>query len=264
MSDPGPLRRLLPVAVCCAVLAGCAQPASRRDAPLAPREPAAPATMEREVIGRSVEGRPIEAVTLGRGVGRRILIIGGIHGDEPEGGQTVGAVAAYLRALEPEATIRLVPDVNPDGTSAGTRTNARGVDLNRNWPASNFTPGDGRGPEPLSEPETRALYEEIRRFAPELLLVCHAARNGPFVNFDGPAGGEASAFAAAAARTDQRWRVVPTMGYPTPGSLGSYMGVDRGVPILTIEFARGHGPDAAWAAMRDGLGAVLERSRLAR
>ena len=66
-----------------------------------------------------------------------------------------------------------------------------------------------------------------------------------------------TAFALAAARSDRRWRVVPEMGYPTPGSLGSYLGVDRGVPILTIEFERGGDPEASWAAMRDGVAAVL-------
>ncbi len=239
------------------LLAGCAQGPRRDDrvgftpAVAAEAEPAALG-----VIGQSVLGRPIEAVTLG-GAGRRILLIGGIHGDEAEGGRAIGAVTAYLRTLEPDSAIRLVRDINPDGTAAGTRTNARGVDLNRNWPARNFRPGADRGPAPLSEPETRALHEEIERFAPELVLVCHSAAGGPFVNFDGPAAPEASAFAAAAARTDSRWRVKPEMGYPTPGSLGSYLGVDRGVPILTIEFAHGHAPEAAWAAMRDGLSVLL-------
>lgn len=250
----------------CVLLAGCAGSGDRREgvvtsAPAPLRGAPAPATA---VIGRSVEGRPIEALTLGRGTGRRILLIGGIHGDEPEGGRAVNAVAAFLGALNPDAALRLVRDVNPDGRAAGTRTNANGVDLNRNWPASNFTPGAGRGPRPLSEPETRALYDEINRFAPELVLVCHATRNGPFVNFDGPASQAAAVFARAAARTDPRWRVVPDMGYTTPGSLGSFLGVDRGVPILTIEFARGHDPAAAWAAMRDGLSALVEPSSLAK
>lgn len=253
--------------VVAAVLGGCSQPARRQErASEAPARVARvePAAAVPTVIGRSVEGRPIEAVTLGRGMGRRVLIVGGIHGDEPEGGRTMNAVVAFLRALGPEATIRLVRDMNPDGTAAGIRTNGRGVDLNRNWPASNFRPGGDRGPEPLSEPETRALFEEIERFGPELVVVCHSARGGPFVNFDGPAAEEATVFAAAAAQTDGRWRVVPSMGYPTPGSLGSYMGVDRGVPILTVEFARGHGAEAAWAAMRDGMSAVLRRGTLAR
>lgn len=54
------------------------------------------------------------------------------------------------------------------------------------------------------------------------------------------------------------------MGYPTPGSMGSMYGVDRGMPILTIEFDRGHDAALAWAAMRDGLGALLAGVSLAK
>lgn len=238
---------------------GCSstQP-NRGRASAAAHAPRPAAVVAWQPIGLSSQGRPIEAITLGSGV-RRVLLIGGIHGDEPEGGRTINAVAAYLAALRSDATIRIIRDLNPDGSAAHTRTNARGVDLNRNWPARNFAPGGERGGAPLSEPETRTLAAELEGFRPDLVLVCHAARNGPFVNFDGPAGDLAQSFAGAAAQTDPRWRVVPAMGYPTPGSLGSLLGVDRGVPILTIEFARGHDPEAAWAAMRDGLGEVLHR-----
>lgn len=213
-----------------------------------------------------MQGRAIEATTIGAGgsTGPRVMLVGGIHGDEPEGGRTINAIVAYLRTLRPNATVRVVRDVNPDGTAARTRHNASGVDLNRNWPAQNFEPGGSRGPRPLSEPEARTLHDEIARFDPELVLVAHSSSRGPFVNFDGPAVDLATVFATAASATDTRWRVVPSMGYPTPGSLGSYIGVDRGLPILTLEFDRGHAPEAAWAAMRDGVRAVLEHAQLAR
>ncbi|MDQ7014321.1 MAG: M14 family zinc carboxypeptidase [Planctomycetota bacterium] len=213
-------------------------------------------------VGSSSQGRPIEATTIGT-TGPRVLLVGGIHGDEPEGGKIINAIAAYLRAWQPHATVRIVRDTNPDGTAASSRQNASGVDLNRNWPAANFRPGGARGAAPLSEPETRALYTEIERFDPDLVVVAHASRRGPFVNYDGPAAGLAAAFAGAAATTDPRWHVVHDMGYPTPGSLGSYVGVDLGIPILTLEFSRGHDPDAAWAAMREGTRAVIEQISLA-
>lgn len=243
-----------------ALLAGCAS-SPRADAVTKPAETAralpAPAW---ERIGASVEGRAIEALTIGGGAGRpRILLVGGIHGDEPEGGRTINAVVAYLATLRPDATVRIVRDANPDGAAAGTRVNARGVDLNRNWPASNFRSAPARGQAPLSEPETRVLLAEIERFDPDLILVCHSSVRGPFVNFDGPGAAYAVAFASGAARGDRRWRIVPDMGYATPGSLGSFAGVDGGIPILTLEFARGHDADGAWTAMRDGLRAVLER-----
>ncbi|QKK07018.1 MAG: hypothetical protein HND58_01800 [Planctomycetota bacterium] len=120
-----------------ATLGGCAaqsakhSPAARAQDPLPrsaattpPPLPAAPRTWER--IGTSTQGRPIEATTIGMGgtggtVAPRVLLVGGIHGDEPEGGRTIDAVEAYLRTLRPGATVRIVRDANPDGTAARSR-----------------------------------------------------------------------------------------------------------------------------------------------
>lgn len=210
-------------------------------------------------IGRSVDHAPIVAEDHGRGR-TRVYLIGLIHGDEPEGFATLDAVRPILRR-QAGVWVRLVPDMNPDGRVAGTRGNARGIDLNRNWPASNFTAHRRRGEAPLSEPESAAVHTDLTRFRPDVLIVLHSiSRGGPFVNFDGPEPAErlARVFVDAAAMTgDPRWRVVPSMGYPTPGSLGTYAGIDRGIPTLTIEFERGHDPDAARAASTAGMRAVL-------
>ncbi|MEM1453428.1 MAG: hypothetical protein AAGI22_30270, partial [Planctomycetota bacterium] len=77
---------------------------------------------------------------------------------------------------------------------------------------------------------------------------------GPFVNYDGPADGFARRFAVAAG---DPWRVEPSMGYPTPGSLGTWFGVDRNLPILTIEFDRGCPPEESGPALLRGLEAIL-------
>lgn len=216
-------------------------------------------------IARSVEGRTIDAVTLkpsSVGVSpRRVLIIGAIHGNEPEGLPAIQPLIAALRAARAEgslpAGVRVIRDLNPDGTAAASRTNARGIDLNRNFPASNFAPSTDRGAAPLSEPESRALAGELGGFRPDLVIVFHSIRSGPFVNFDGPASHLAEAFVAAAQRSDPRWRVEPSMGYPTPGSLGTFVGIDRGVPILTVEFRRGHDAEAARRAGVDGVMGVI-------
>ena len=269
-----------------ATLSGCAAPPAPRAAQAGSPEPAPLRAQSQEIasdraaehatppppaqswerIGTSSQGRAIEATTIGAGgaIAPRVLLVGGIHGDEPEGGRTIDAIEAYLRVLRPGAMVRIVRDVNPDGTAANARHSANDIDLNRNWPATNFRPGASRGPAPLSEPETRALHDELERFDPDAVLVVHSSSRGPFVNYDGPAAELATVFASAAAASDGRWRVVPDMGYATPGSLGSYVGVDRGVPILTLEFDRGHETDAAWIAMRDGVRAVIEHVRLAR
>lgn len=226
----------------CLVLGGCASTRSSE-------RPAAPAWQE---IGRSINDRPLEAATFGRGP-TRIYLIGGIHGDEPEG----QLAAAVLSASIPRsATVRILRDANPDGTWAKTRGNAAGRDLNRNWPASNFRPSHASGEKPLSEPETAALHRDLHAFAPHVVIVFHSIRSGPFVNYDGPAEHLARAFATAAARKDPRWRVVPDMGYPTPGSLGSHIGRDRKIPILTVEFRRGQDDASALIAARAGIEAV--------
>lgn len=216
-----------------------------------------------EPVARSVAGRSIEAVTIApTGVGAspaRVLVIGSIHGNEPEGLPAVQPLVHVLCQARDDgtlaATVRVIRDLNPDGTAAGSRTNARGIDLNRNFAASNFTPSQDRGSAPLSEPESRALAAELDAFGPDLIIVFHSIRSGPFVNFDGPAAHLAEVFVAAAKRSDPRWRVEPSMGYPTPGSLGTFVGIDRGLAILTVEFRRGH--DAA-AARRAGVDGVMD------
>ena len=209
------------------------------------------------VIGVSVQGRPIEARTLGEGP-YRIYLIGGIHGDEHEGGQWIGELCERLGPDELQGTtLRIVRDLNPDGTFAGTRGNARKIDLNRNWPASNFKPSPSRGPSPLSEPETRAVFNDLSPFLPNVVVVLHAARRGPFVNWDGPAEPLAKVFSEAAQSADARWRPVADMGYPTPGSIGSWIGKDSDYPVLTIEFERGGAPERARLALFEGIDALL-------
>lgn len=227
-----------------------------------------------EPIDRSSEGRLIEAVTIAPSDAGadppRVLIIGSIHGNEPEGLPAIAPLVAALQAAGANAalgaSVRVIRDLNPDATVAASRTNSRGVDLNRNFPASNFSPAPDRGPAPLSEPESRALARELETFRPDLVIVFHSIRSGPFVNYDGPAATLAEAFVAATRRSDPRWRVEPSMGYPTPGSLGTFVGIDRRIPILTVEFRRGHDAEAARRAGVDGvLGAiealVIERRR---
>lgn len=181
---------------------------------------------------------------------RRVLWIGGIHGNEPEGKQATAALAdAFDQAgLGASVTLTILEDANPDGRALGTRENANHVDLNRNFPASNFdssTPEYGRTP--LSQPESTVIDGLLRSEKPDLVIVCHSWPGKQFINYDGPAAGIA-----------QRWSTLSGMPIeqseditPTPGSLGSYVGVTQGKPILTVEFKRGLDPAAAWTLAHD-------------
>ena len=127
------------------------------------------------VFGRSVQGRPLVARVLGgNSATRRLLLVGCIHGDECAGRAILAALA---RTPVPTGVqLWLVPTLNPDGEAADTRQNARGVDLNRNFPYR-WQAGGGpvyyAGPHPLSEPETRAATRLIARVRPAVTIWYH-------------------------------------------------------------------------------------------
>ena len=213
-------------------------------------------------LGRSSEGRPISGRRFG-GTGAPLLVMGGIHGDEPSSVEAVTALA--IRMLAPARTgasrplaapVWVLPVTNPDGIARGSKNSARDVDLNRNFPARSFTtdhrPKYFPGPAPLSEPETQLIAALIAREGVAAVVAVHA----PFacVNYDGPAAAWAEAVAAACG-----WPAQADIGYPTPGSLGSWLGIDRGLPVLTLELpARETGlhTDRAAAALDEAVRAV--------
>ena len=208
-------------------------------------------------VGRSQQGRPIRSRVLGIGP-RRVLWIGGIHGNEREGRvATERLAAAFLTTpdLAELVTLTIVEDINPDGSAANRRGNARGVDLNRNFPAKNRPPGSPA----LTEVEARVLHDLILDLRPDTVIVVHSwgiKPRGPrqFINFDGPAEFLARTFATINPDYPVKdSRYLP----PTPGSLGSWVGIDMQIPILTLEYMRGRDPDEAWAETRVSILAVI-------
>jgi murein peptide amidase A len=129
----------------------------------------------RVVIGHSVRGRAITATVLGPdSAPRKILLVGCIHGNECAGLAILSALAR--RAVPNGIQLWLIGEMNPDGTAAGTRQNADGVDLNRNFPYQWQPVSDPTyysGPRPLSEPETRAAVKLIRRIRPAVTIWYH-------------------------------------------------------------------------------------------
>jgi protein MpaA len=132
----------------------------------------------REVIGRSAQGRPIVATRIGDpGADRVGLAVGVIHGNERAGLGVIKHLKRSGAGLE-GAQLWLIESVNPDGQRAGTRTNAHGVDLNRNFPFhwdGGKPPSSGNypGPRPASEPETRAVMAFVERIQPDVSIWYH-------------------------------------------------------------------------------------------
>ena len=135
---------------------------------------AAPTVDERELLGESYNGRPIRVFHRGDPDEIRVLVVGCIHGDECAGVR----IAKRLRTGRPRSFLDLwiLPSLNPDGRAAHTRQNARGVDLNRNFPYRWRSGPRGRyypGRRQASERETRIAMRLIRRIEPDITIWFH-------------------------------------------------------------------------------------------
>lgn len=168
------------------------------------------------------------------------MLLGCVHGDEPEGVWLLEAALKDWKARFPfqMAGLVVVPVANPDGRRARTRWNARGIDLNRNlptrdWKASFQHRGNNPGPRSASEPETQGLLGLLERFQPEAILSIHSMRRFQ-ININGPALEWGQALARICG-----YPVTDDIGYPCPGSLGTYAGAERQIPAITLEVQRG-------------------------
>ena len=130
-------------------------------------------------VGRSVRGRKIQARRAGDPTAAfKALIVGSIHGDEPEGLRIVRQLRRRVSTGVRDVDLWTITTVNPDGLAAGTRKNRRGVDLNRNFgfrwsraepPGSGYYGGTG----PFSEPESKAVRKLIKRVKPKVTAWYH-------------------------------------------------------------------------------------------
>lgn len=211
--------------------------------------------MARETVGLSVQGRPIDKYSLGSGA-VRVLVIGGIHGDET-GDDVAEQLVDYLQddpgAVPEGVRFEVIPNANPDGEVLDTRANANGVDLNRNFPSSNWSAVLGAGDRPTaglsggggpgSEPETQALLAVLAGGC-DLVISLHSS--GGIIDYDGP---DAATIAE---------RMSALSGLPVghleyqahvTGSLGTYGPEAWGTPVITVELDG--------AVLTDGLSAAL-------
>lgn len=207
------------------------------------------------VLGKSVKGKPIGVRVFGNSVST-IFIMGGIHGDETT---SVDLTTNLITTLEQNPAyisgkrVAILRVANPDGYAAKNRVNANGVDLNRNFPASNFKQTRRYGKESASEPETRAIIAALDQLQPSLIISIHSIDKGRECNnFDGPAEEIARRMSE-----HNKYPVAPTIGYPTPGSMGTYCGIDRKIPMITLELPRGVSGEESWNRNREALIAAI-------
>jgi murein peptide amidase A len=138
-------------------------------------------------VGASAKGISIEACQLNGSnpdAENTLLVIGTIHGDEPDGKRVIEELASS--GAPADTNIWLIGDGNPDGANLATRRNANGVDINRNfpikWVASDPAARTYSGPSPASEPETLALMNAVETIKPTRVVVFHQ----PYEQIDCP------------------------------------------------------------------------------
>lgn len=212
-----------------------------------------------ENYGKSLLGAPLlyfPAATRRPDTG---LVIAGTHGDETA---TVVALSCALRSIAPKQLLHhVILAVNPDGCQLGLRSNANGVDLNRNFPAANWRSGDtiyrwnsateardvrlSTGGRPGSEPETQALCHLIHRLKPNWVVSFHE----PLACIEDPESSRLGAWLAHQFALP----LVTSVGYETPGSFGSWC-ADLSLPCITAEFP----PISADAASEKYLDAMVK------
>ena len=213
--------------ICCLGLTGC-QPGSRDSyTPVI----ATPQLVYSEILGYSVQQRPIELITVGAGA-EKVLIMATIHGNEDAGTPLVGRLLDELKArpsLLAGRTALILPLANPDGYALRTRGNASGIDLNRNFPASNRINNEIHGQGGLTEPESTILHDLILTHRPAHIVTIHQPLY--CLDYDGPGGD--------IARHMGQFCSLPVKKLGSrPGSLGSFAGVDHNIPIITMELAK--------------------------
>jgi protein MpaA len=227
--------RRLPAALTAAVAVALATPATGAV------EQAAPAPRI-ERLGRSVQGRPINVVRIGDPAApRKVLVVGCIHGNEPEGRRIVD----LLRTATPPPGVELllVRDINPDGLQRHTRQNAHLVDLNRNSSQGRrFLGGPGTayyaGPKAFSEPETRAIRALILRVRPAVTVWYHQ----PFGLVDRPETGGDAISRAYSRISGLRFSPLT----PRPGSMSRWENVRvRPGSSIVVELPPGRLPAAS-------------------
>ena len=190
------------------------------------------------LFGKSQNGLAIDAMSFGV-AGKHVLILGGVHGDEIEGVAVAKfLVAELIESFDLPIKVTIVPCLNIDGFLAGTRQNANGVDLNRNLPTKDWNPAAfndrySPGSKANSELENKALVDFLNKQKPDFILSLHSFSRS-LLNVNGNCGPVSKLLSDLTGLP-----IEESIGYPTPGCLGTYAGLERDMPTITYELPRG-------------------------
>jgi protein MpaA len=192
-----------------------------------------PAVREVRTIGQSVQGRDIKAFRLGdANASTTVVLLGVMHGSERAPARTLRTLRDGRRAVA-GVNLWVIPVLNPDGAATGRRSNARGVDLNRNFPHNWKRGVRGAGPRAASEPETRAALRFLKRIDPDVVVSLHQ----PFAAVDTSVSKDPK-LARALSRELNLPRRSIDCGGPCHGTLTGWFNTTHDGEAITVEFAR--------------------------
>jgi protein MpaA len=192
---------------------------------------------------------------------KNILVFSLIHGDETEAGVLGRYWMERLVQLDPRNNWRIIPILNPDGTNSKTRTNANGVDLNRNFPtldwnekAIAYWKAEAQsskrkfpGYNPGSEPEVNCALKHIHDFNPEFVVSIHTPLH--VLDFDGPK-------VTPPIYSYLPWKRLGNF----PGSLGRFLWVEKNIPVLTTELKQNLPPNSTpFELLQDVIGQLVQK-----
>ena len=185
--------------------------------------------------GTSLEGHPIPVFKTDIKAPKYLYLLAGVHGDEVEGVYVLKELYAWLKLNHDlkDLPMIVIPILNVDGYKNQTRVNAHSVDLNRNLPTKDWSNAHKEakynpGPKALSEPENQFLVKLMDKYRPGLIMSFHTWK--PILNYNG----ECQDIADFLSEFND-YETASDIGYPTPGSLGTFAVEKYNSPVLTFE-----------------------------